>query len=115
MIEAEVDGEWAAAGALGFEVRNRRSAIASLQRLAVHPDHRGRRLGDQAARLLQRHLIFDLGYHRLELEVYGFNERAIAHAERAGFVHEGVKRRAYLRDGDWVDGVLFGLTREDLE
>ena len=79
------------------------------------PDFRGRRVGDEAARLLQRHLIFELDYHRLELEIYGFNERAIVHAERSGFVREGVKRRAYLRHGDWVDGVLFGLTREDLE
>jgi len=115
VIEAEEGAEWRRAGALGFEVRNRRSRIAFLQRLAVHPDFRGRRLADEAARLLQRHLIFDLDYHRLELEVYGFNERAIAHAERSGFVREGVKRRAYLRHGDWVDGVLFGLTREDLE
>jgi RimJ/RimL family protein N-acetyltransferase len=114
VIEAEEGGEWLRAGALGFEIRNHRSRIAFLQRLAVHPDFRGRRLGDGAARLLQRHLIFDLDYHRLELEVYGFNERAIAHAERSGFVKEGVKRRAYLRNGEWVDGVLFGLTREDL-
>ncbi len=114
VIEAEDGGGWSRVGALGFEIRNRRSRIAFLQRLAVHPDFRGRRLGDEAARLLQRHLIFDLGYHRLELEIYGFNERAIAHAERAGFVREGVKRRAYLRHDEWVDGVLFGLTREDL-
>jgi RimJ/RimL family protein N-acetyltransferase len=114
LIEAE-DGEWRRAGAVGFEVRNRRSRIAFLQRLAVHPDFRGRRIGDTAARLLQRHLIFDLGYHRLELEIYGFNERAIAHAERSGFVREGVKRRAYRKEGEWVDGVLFGLIREDLE
>jgi RimJ/RimL family protein N-acetyltransferase len=115
IIEAEQDGGWRRAGALGFEVRNRRSRIAFLQRLAVHPDFRGRRLGDAAAKLVQRHLIFDLDYHRLELEIYGFNARAIAHAERSGFVREGVKRRAYLRHGEWVDGVLFGLTREDLE
>jgi RimJ/RimL family protein N-acetyltransferase len=114
VIEVEEEGDWRPAGALGFEVRNRRSRIAFLQRLAVHPAYRGRRLGDTAARLIQRHLIFDLDYHRLELEIYGFNERAIAHAERSGFVREGVKRRAYLRHGDWVDGVLFGLTREDL-
>ena len=115
VIEVDDGGEWQRAGAVGFEVRNRRSRIAFLQRLAVHPDHRGRRVSDEAARLLQRHLIFELGYHRLELEIYGFNERAIAQAERAGFVREGTKRRAYLRDGEWVDGVLFGVTREDLE
>jgi RimJ/RimL family protein N-acetyltransferase len=32
-----------------------------------------------------------------------------------GFVHEGVKRKAYWRHGEWVDGVLFGLVREDFE
>jgi RimJ/RimL family protein N-acetyltransferase len=115
VVEVEQEGDWRPAGAMGFELRNRRSRIAFLQRLAVHPDFRGRRIADTAAGLLQRHLIFDLDFHRLELEIYGFNERAIAHAERSGFVKEGVKRRAYLRHGDWTDGVLFGLTREDLE
>jgi RimJ/RimL family protein N-acetyltransferase len=98
-----------------FELVNRRSSIASLGGLAIHPRFRGRRLGDEAARLVQRHLLLELGLHRLQLEVYGFNERALAHAERVGFVREGVRRRAYRRHGGWVDGVLFGLLREDLE
>ena len=108
----EVNGE--RAGAMGFEVSNRRSRIARLERLAVHPDFRGRRIADEAARLFQRHLLLELGFHRLELEIYGFNERAIAHAERSGFVREGLKRKAYLRHGGWVDAVLFSLLREDL-
>jgi RimJ/RimL family protein N-acetyltransferase len=109
----EVDGR--PAGLMGFEVSNRRSRIANLGSLAVHPDFRGRRLADRAARLFQRHLIFDLGYHRLQLEIYGFNERAQVHAERAGFVREGVRRKAYWRNDGWVDGVIYGLVREDLE
>jgi RimJ/RimL family protein N-acetyltransferase len=109
----EVDGE--RAGVMGFEVANRRSQIAHLERLAVHPAFRGRRIADEAARLFQRHLFDELGYRRLQLEIYGFNERAIAHAERAGFVREGVKRKAYLRHGDWVDAVLYGLLRDDLD
>jgi RimJ/RimL family protein N-acetyltransferase len=109
----EVDGK--RAGAMGFEVANRRSRIANLGSLAVHPDFRGRRLADEAARLFQRHLIFDLGYHRVQMEIYGFNERAQRHAERAGWVREGVRRKAYHRHGDWVDSVIYGLVREDLE
>ncbi len=115
VIEVLEDGDWRRAGACGFEVANRRSRIANLGGLAVHPAFRGRRLADEAARLLQRHLLRELGYHRLQLEIYGFNERAIRHAERAGFVREGVRRKAYDRYGGWVDGVLFGLVREDLE
>ena len=109
----EVDGE--RAGAMGFEIANRRSRIAHLERLAVQPSFRGRRVADEAARSLQRHLVRDLGYHRLQLEIYGFNERAIAHAERAGFVREGVRRRAYRRHGHWVDGVLFALLADELD
>ena len=111
----EVDGE--PAGMLGFHVANERSRIARLERLAVHPRFRGRRIGDDAARLLQRLLLFEPGldYHRLELEIYAFNERACAHAERAGYVREGTKRKAYLKDGEWVDTVLYALLAEDLE
>ena len=115
VIEVRDGDEWARAGTMAFSRANRRSSIARLGGLAVHPDFRGRRLADDAARMFQRHLIFDVGFHRLELECYGFNDRAIRHAERAGYVREGVKRKAYQRHGEWVDGVLFGLVREDLE
>ena len=115
VIEVPADEGWARAGTMEFSRANRRSRIAQLGGLAVHPDFRGRRLSDEAARLFQRHLIFDLDFHRLQLECYGFNERAIRHAERAGYVREGVKRKAYQRHGEWVDGILFGLIREDLE
>ena len=109
----EVDGQ--PAGLMGFQVANRRSRIADLGSLAVHPSFRGRRLADEAAVIFQRHLLDQLGYHRLQLEIYGFNDRALAHAERAGFIREGVRRKAYWRNGEWVDGVIYGLVREDLE
>jgi RimJ/RimL family protein N-acetyltransferase len=109
----EVDD--AEAGTMRFERVNRRSRIADLGGLAVHPDFRGSRVADEAARMFQRHLIHDLGFHRLQMEIYGFNERAMQHAERAGFTREGVRRKAYWRNDEWVDGVLYGLVAEDLE
>ena len=108
----EVDGELA--GAMQFRRANQRSRIADLGGLAVHPRFRGRKVADEAARLFQRHLLHDLGFHRIQLEIYGFNERAQAHAERSGFVREGVRRQAYWRRDEWVDGVLYGLVAEDL-
>ena len=107
----EVDGR--RAGTVHFARANARSRIADLGGLAVHPDFRGRKVGDNAARLFQRHLLDDLDFHRVQMEIYGFNVRAMAHAERAGFTREGVRRKAYWRDGEWVDGVLFGLVAED--
>jgi RimJ/RimL family protein N-acetyltransferase len=107
----ETDGK--PVGTVRFELANRRSRIADLSQLAVHPDARGRGVADEAARLFQRHLIDDLGFHRLQLEVYAFNERALAHAERVGYTREGVRRKAYRSEDGWVDGVLFGLVAED--
>ena len=88
VMVVEVEGE--RAGAMAWELANRRSAIVHVGGLAIHPGFRGRRLADEAARLFQRHLLLERGFHRIELEVYGFNERARAHAERSGFVKEGV-------------------------
>lgn len=109
----ELDGE--RAGTLGFHVASERNRIARLERLAVDPRFRGHRVADDAARQLQRLLLGELGFHRLELEIYAFNERACVHAERSGFVREGRKRRAYLKDGEWVDSILYALLAEDLD
>jgi RimJ/RimL family protein N-acetyltransferase len=108
----EADGE--RAGTMRFERANRRSRIADLGGLAVHPDFRGAKIADAAALLFQRHLFDDLGFHRVQMEIYGFNERAMRHAERAGFTREGVRRKAYWRNDEWVDGVLYGALAEEL-
>jgi RimJ/RimL family protein N-acetyltransferase len=108
----ELDGE--PVGTVTWERVNRRSRIASVSGFAIDARLRGRGVGVEAARALQHHLIRERGFHRLQMEVYGFNERALRHAERAGWTREGVRRKAYRRNDEWVDGVLFGLVEEDL-
>ena len=109
----QVDGE--RAGCVAFERTSEQHRIVHTGRFAVDPRFRGRRIGVAAAKAFQRHLLHELGFHRIELQVYGFNERAVAHAELSGYRREGVKRRAYLKDGEWVDAVMFALTAEELE
>ncbi|HEY1316977.1 MAG TPA: GNAT family protein [Gaiella sp.] len=108
-----VEGE--RAGTATWEQVNRRSRIAAVGGFAIDPAFRGRGIGDEAARELLRHLLREVGFHRLQMEIYGFNERALRHAERAGWVREGVRRKAYRYDDEWVDGILFGLVAEDLD
>jgi RimJ/RimL family protein N-acetyltransferase len=102
------------AGCVAFHRVNERNRIAEAGRFAVHPSFRGRRIGIEAARAFQRHLLVDLDFHRVELQIYGFNERALAHAEACGYVREGVKRKAYLKNGEWLDAVVFSLLQEEL-
>jgi RimJ/RimL family protein N-acetyltransferase len=101
-------------GCVAFERVSEQHRIAEAGRFVVHPDVRGTGVADELARAFARHLLRDLGFHRIELKIYGFNERAIAHAERVGYVREGVKRRAYRKDGAWVDAVLFALLEDEL-
>lgn len=46
---------------------------------------------------------------RAELEVFASNRPAIALYEAAGFVHEGVKRRARKLEGVYDDIVLMAI------
>jgi RimJ/RimL family protein N-acetyltransferase len=114
VLEIEDGRVWRPAGGLAYAVQNRRSRIVYLYGVMLDPAVRGRGLAERAVRLVAHHLIRDRGYHRVQLEVYAFNERGLRLFERAGFVREGAKRQAYWRHGAWHDGVMFSLLEEDL-
>lgn len=50
---------------------------------------------------------------RVELGVYPDNERAIRLYETFGFEREGVKRKAAIRSGQYVDEIVMGRLRQD--
>ena len=79
---------------------------------AVH----GRGIGTDSVRTLARHLIDDLGFHRLVIDPAADNAPAIRCYAKVGFKPVGVMRR-YERDttGDgWHDGLLMDLMAEEL-
>ncbi|MBQ1090718.1 GNAT family N-acetyltransferase [Streptomyces sp. B93] len=78
-------------------------------RTLLGPRGRGRGLGTEATRLIVGHGFERLGLHRIQLDVYAFNHRALRVYEKAGFVVEGVRREVEPRDGVWVDEVVMGL------
>ncbi|MET7271640.1 MULTISPECIES: GNAT family N-acetyltransferase [Streptomyces] len=78
-------------------------------RTLIGPRGRGRGVGTEATRLIVGHGFERLGLHRVQLDVYGNNHRALRVYEKAGFVVEGVRREAAWRDGEWVDEVLMAV------
>ena len=105
---------WQRAGALAFELWNRRNRIAWIHAVMLHPTFRGRGFGERAVRLLTRYLVRDLGFHRVQLEVYGFNERAQRLFERVGYVREGERRKAFWRHDTWQDGIHYGILDDEI-
>ena len=64
---------------------------------------RGKGLGGEALELMLRYAFETLGLERVQLEVAVENRRAIRCYERAGFLHEGIKRHAFMLDGAFTD------------
>jgi len=63
-------------------------------------------LGREALGLLLRHLVDDLGAHRVNLHVLAYNDRAISSYRAAGFEVEGIERDAVMTDrGVYADDV----------
>ncbi len=99
--------EWAANGDPQY-------AHASLD-IYVDPAVHGRGIGTDAVRTLARHLVADLGFHRLVIDPAADNDAAIRCYEKVGFRPVGVMRQ-YERgaDGTFHDGLLMDLLADDL-
>jgi RimJ/RimL family protein N-acetyltransferase len=108
-----IEHEGVLVGGVRWELTNHRSRIAEIRTLMIDPAARGRGLATAAILELVGRLFDGRALHRLECEVYGFNTPAQRMFERAGFVREGVRRRAYDRAGGWQDGVRYALLVED--
>jgi RimJ/RimL family protein N-acetyltransferase len=102
-------------GGLALRPANRRSSICEISTVMVHPDVRRSGIALQAVRLACQLAIVEHGLHRVQAEVYGDNIAGQRLFERAGFTHEGTRRRAYWRREQWLDGLLYGLLAEELD
>ena len=108
-----VGGDGAVRGTLAWRMVSRRSRIAELFEVVVAPEARGAGLALGAVHAVCRRLFDEVGVHRVQLETFGDNAAGRRTFVRAGFVEEGVRRRAYWRREAWQDGVIFGLLADD--
>ncbi|KAI1636598.1 acyl-CoA N-acyltransferase [Biscogniauxia mediterranea] len=113
----------ALAGAIGLEPAAHGDPIyAHTRELGywVGPAYWGRGIGRSAARALTRWAFSAQagipGLLRIEAWVFGgVNGPSEGVLRRAGFVREGVRRAAIVKNGVVIDEVLYGLTRGDVE
>jgi len=73
----------------------------------------GKGYGTDAMRVILRFAFMELNLHRVSLDVFEYNPRAIRSYEKAGFKHEGRVRQALHRDGRRWDVLFMGILREE--
>jgi RimJ/RimL family protein N-acetyltransferase len=73
----------------------------------------GQGYGSEALRLLVGHLFDHLNLHRVQLDTWSGNERAIRSFVGLGFREEGRLREAVWGRGRYFDSILMGLLRSE--
>jgi len=75
----------------------------------------GKGYGTDAMRVILRYAFTELNLHRVALNVFEYNPRAVRSYEKSGFVVEGRVRQFLERDGRRWDVIYMGILREEWE
>jgi RimJ/RimL family protein N-acetyltransferase len=81
--------------------------------IVLLPEYRGKGYGTAAQRQLVDYLFATTAVHRIEASTEAGNVAEQRALENVGFQREGVVRAAGYRNGQWVDGILYGILRDD--
>ncbi len=79
------------------------------------PEYRGKGYGTDALLVILRYAFTELNLHRISLDVFEYNLRAIRSYEKTGFVVEGRERQFLNREGRRWDLVYMGILRQEWE
>ena len=96
-------------------VFNRRLRTAGLGRIALAPHVRGEGLSKTLMTLILDHAFAPAWVHRVELNVFSQNARAISAYERAGFIFEGSRRQTTPIQGEIWDTHLMSILRPEFD
>jgi RimJ/RimL family protein N-acetyltransferase len=73
----------------------------------------GRGYGTEATKLIVRFGFNEVSLNRIQLDVYAYNERAVRAYEKAGFSHEGTRRKALYREGVYHDVHIMAILHDE--
>lgn len=104
-----------AIGFLRFNYIDRFSGNVWLRMMVGEKEAWGKGYAHDGLEIYLRWLFNEVGIHRVTLECYSTNTRAIKFYEQLGFQKEGVLREAVLIDGTYHDIFSFGLLKRDLD
>ncbi len=79
------------------------------------PEYRGKGYGTESMQLLLGYAFKGLNLHRVNLNVFAYNKRAIRSYEKCGFRYEGTQRESIYKEDQRWDVIDMGILRSDWE
>ena len=76
-------------------------------------DNWGKGYGTEAMQLLVNYCFQTLNMHKVELNVYDFNTRAIKSYTKLDFKKEGCNRKSHYVNGKYVDLITMGILKDE--
>ena len=98
-------------GVAGFDDIIKENQVATLFIGLGNKNERGKGYGRETMNLLLEYGFENLNFHRIQLNVLEFNDKAIALYEKCGFKKEGIFREFALRDEKRYNLLLYGLLK----
>ncbi|WP_413304407.1 GNAT family protein [Bacillus sp. 1P10SD] len=86
---------------------------ANIRISIVNEKHRGKGYGTEAIQLLLEHAFGVLNLHRIELNVFSYNENAYRVYEKIGFKKEGIQKDALYYDHAYHDSILMAILENE--
>ncbi|HZK52660.1 MAG TPA: GNAT family protein [Desulfosporosinus sp.] len=100
-------------GTIGFKEINMPSRSVTIFIVIGNKTYWGKGYGTDALIVFARYLFTQWNFHRISLDTWDGNIRAIKAYEKVGFKIEGCQREARFVSGNYHDAILMGLLREE--
>lgn len=114
-IEAQIGEQWVHIGNVGLHRIDWKNRTAMFGIALGEKAYWGQGFGTDATRTMLRFAFEELNLHRVELEVFDFNPRAMRSYEKAGFRHEGTRRQALFRHGRYHDVHVMAILQSEYQ
>lgn len=76
----------------------------------VYKDFRGNGYGKKLVKAGVDFAFEIMNLHRLDAQILVTNQASLKCARQAGFIQEGLQKKAIIKNGEYIDNVLLGVT-----